>query len=262
MKGKPLTAPAPTCLASLPSTGASCVSRSLYLTGRIWSAPHTWTQPADHYCNNPQSRAVLVLHTWKCHTIQEWLNEIGVQSISGVTTNERKVKENRPDRGIVMLNWTPYLGICQVQGHCWPNGHPKQDCIVVHPPSNIMEVKKKGFEIERCVIFHHTQQTCLQIKTVSYVHFCQAFYFISEKFRFTELSLQTNIYFFHALAGDKAWKPQSSRLRNEFCMNFIWQRKNSLQSKHTEHLLWAAVEISLSKAMFLQWDTSGAIKHH
>ncbi len=157
MKGKPLTAPAPTCLASLPSTGASCVSRSLYLTGRIWSAPHTWTQPADHYCNNPQSWAASVLHTWKCHTIQEWLNEIGVQSISGVTTNERKVKENRPDRGIVMLNWTPYLGICQVQGHCWPNGCPKQDCIVVHPPSNIMEVKKKRvWHWEMCHFFSHT----------------------------------------------------------------------------------------------------------
>ncbi len=29
------------------------------------------------------------------------------------------------------------------QGRCWPNGCPKQDCIVVPPPSNIMEVKKK-----------------------------------------------------------------------------------------------------------------------
>ncbi len=28
------------------------------------------------------------------------------------------------------------------QGRCWPNGCPKQDCIVVPPPSNIMEVKK------------------------------------------------------------------------------------------------------------------------
>lgn len=217
MKGKPLTAPAPTCLASLPSTGASRVSRSLYLTGRIWSPPHTWTQPADHYCNNPQSRAAPVLHTWKCHTIQEWLTEIGVQSISGVTTNERKVKKNRPDRGIVMWNWTPYLGICQVT---------QTFSFVIR-------------EIERCVIFHHIQQTCLQIKTVSYVHFCHAFFFISEKFQFTELSLQTNVqcvYFFHALAGDEAWKPQSSRLWNEFCMNFIWQRKNSLQSKHSEHL--------------------------
>ncbi len=144
MKRKPFTAPAPTCLASLPSTGASRVSPSLYLTGRIWSPPHTWTQPADHYCNNPQSRAAPVLHTWKCHTIQEWLTEIGVQSISGVTTNERKVKENRPDRGIIMLNWTPYLGICQVT---------QTFSFVIR-------------EIERCVIFHHIQQTCLQIKTV------------------------------------------------------------------------------------------------
>ncbi len=30
-----------------------------------------------------------------------------------------------------------------LQGRCWPNGCPKQDCIVVPPPSNIMEVKKK-----------------------------------------------------------------------------------------------------------------------
>lgn len=76
---------------------------------------------------------------WKCHTIQEWLNEIGVQSISGVTTNEGKVKENRPDRGIVMLNWTPYLGICQV-------------------------TQTFSFfirETERYVIFHHVQWTCL-----------------------------------------------------------------------------------------------------
>ncbi len=29
------------------------------------------------------------------------------------------------------------------QGRCWPNGCPKQDCFVVPPPSNIMEVKKK-----------------------------------------------------------------------------------------------------------------------
>ncbi len=29
------------------------------------------------------------------------------------------------------------------QGRCWPNGSPKQDCIVVPPPSNIMEVKKQ-----------------------------------------------------------------------------------------------------------------------
>ncbi len=29
------------------------------------------------------------------------------------------------------------------QGRCWPNGCPKQDCIVVPPSSNIMEVKKK-----------------------------------------------------------------------------------------------------------------------
>lgn len=114
-------------------------SAAASLTGRIWSPPHTWTQPADHYCNNPQSRAAPVLHTWKCHTIQEWLTEIGVQSISGVTTNERKVKENRPDRGIIMLNWTPYLGICQVT---------QTFSFVIR-------------EIERCVIFHHTQQTCL-----------------------------------------------------------------------------------------------------
>ncbi len=29
-----------------------------------------------------------------------------------------------------------------VQGRCWPNGVPKQGCIVVPPPLNIMEVKK------------------------------------------------------------------------------------------------------------------------
>lgn len=184
MKGKPLTAPAPTCLASLPSTGASSVSRSLYLTGRIWSPPHTWPRPADHYCNNPQSRAAPVLHTWKCHTIQEWLNEIGVQSISGVTTNERKVKENRPDRVIIMLNWTPYLGICQV----------------TQTLSFVIR------EIERCVIFHHIQQTCLQIKTVSYVHFCHAFFFISEKFRFIELSLQTNVMCVYIFFSSTGWR--------------------------------------------------------
>lgn len=75
---------------------------------------------------------------WKCHTIQEWLNEIGVQSISGVTTNERKVKKNRPDRGNVMLNWAPYLGICQVT---------QKFSFVIR-------------ETERCVIFHHIQWAC------------------------------------------------------------------------------------------------------
>ncbi len=29
------------------------------------------------------------------------------------------------------------------QGRCWPNGCPKQVCIVVPPAPNIMEVKKK-----------------------------------------------------------------------------------------------------------------------
>ncbi len=28
------------------------------------------------------------------------------------------------------------------QGRCWPNGCPKQNCIVVLPPSNIIDVKK------------------------------------------------------------------------------------------------------------------------
>lgn len=83
---------------------------------------------------------------WKCHTIQEWLNEIGAQSISGVTTNERKVKENRPDRGIVMLNWTPYLGIGQVT----------QTFLFV-----IRDIVIVVREIERCVIFHHIQLTWL-----------------------------------------------------------------------------------------------------
>ncbi len=31
------------------------------------------------------------------------------------------------------------------QGRCWPNGCPKQDCIVVPPPSNIMEVLKTTY---------------------------------------------------------------------------------------------------------------------
>ncbi len=31
------------------------------------------------------------------------------------------------------------------QGHCWPNGCPKQDCIIVPPPSNIMEVLKATY---------------------------------------------------------------------------------------------------------------------
>ncbi len=31
------------------------------------------------------------------------------------------------------------------QGRCWPNGCPKQDFIVVPPPSNIMEVKNKTY---------------------------------------------------------------------------------------------------------------------
>ncbi len=161
-----------------------------------------------------------------------------------------------------MLNWTPYLGICQVQGHCWPNGCPKQDCIVGHPPSNIMEVKKRVWDWEMCHLSSHTSDM-LADKDGFICSFLSSILFHFREIQvYWTLQLQTNIYFFHALAGDKAWKPQSSRLRNEFCMNFIWQRKNSLQSKHTEHLLWAAVEISLSKAMFLQWDTSGAIKHH
>ncbi len=39
--------------------------------------------------------------------------------------------------------WTTFLCTCScVLGRCWPNECPKQDCIVVPPPSNIMEVKK------------------------------------------------------------------------------------------------------------------------
>ncbi len=33
--------------------------------------------------------------------------------------------------------------VCGVQGRCWPNRCPKQNCIVVPPLSNIMEVKSK-----------------------------------------------------------------------------------------------------------------------
>lgn len=87
----------------------------------------------------PRARLLRYYISWKCHTIQEWLNEIGVQSISSVTTNERKVNENRPDRGIVISNRTPYLGICQVT---------QTFSLVIR-------------EIERCVIFHHIQRTRL-----------------------------------------------------------------------------------------------------
>ncbi len=41
-------------------------------------------------------------------------------------------------------------------GHCWPNGCPEQDCIVVHPPSNIMEVKKRVWDWEMCHLSSHT----------------------------------------------------------------------------------------------------------
>ncbi len=47
------------------------------------------------------------------------------------------------------LQWLLYIKhqcfrslYCNMQGSCCPNECPKQDCIVVPPPSNIMEVQK------------------------------------------------------------------------------------------------------------------------